>query len=78
MDAIFRIKGDEFDETLFQKIKVLLRSANNSSVVIQVTDDKDAYDRALAKSIGELNQPDNLLQFSMESLETYHATKKNK
>ena len=78
MDAIFRIKGDEFDETLFQKIKVLLRSANNSSVVIQVTDDKDAYDRALAKSVGELNQPDNLLSFSMENLETYHATKKNK
>jgi len=72
MDAVFKIKGEEFDETLFKKIKALLRKTEKASVVIQITDEQDAYHRALQKSISELNQPEKLLTFTMESLETYN------
>ena len=76
MDAVFKIKGDEFDETLFKKIKALLRKSDNSSVVIHVTDESSEYFRTLEKSIGELNRPQDLISFTMEGLETYTATKK--
>ena len=76
MDAVFKIKGDEFDETLFKKIKALLRKSGDASVVIQITDEQDAYHRALQKSIIELNQPEKLLSFTMESLETYNKKSK--
>ena len=76
MDAVFKIKGDEFDETLFKKIKALLRKSDKASVVIQITDEQDAYHRTLQKSISELNQPEKLLSFTMESLETYNKKSK--
>ena len=76
MDAIFKIKGDEFDETLFKKIKALLRKSDKTSVVIHVTDESAAYQRTLEKSINELNRAGDLISFTMEGLETYTANKK--
>ena len=73
MDAVIKIKGDEFDEKLFKRIKALLGTNDNASVVIHVTDDQSAYLRDLEKSIKELNQSENLLSFTMESFETYNA-----
>lgn len=78
MDAVFNIKGEEFNETLFKKIKSLLRKTGNANVVIQITDDADAYHKALQKSISELSKPENLISFSMEGLEEYTAKKKSK
>ena len=76
MDAVFKIKGDEFDETLFKKIKALLSKTAQANVVIQITDEQDAYHRALQKSINELNQPEKLISFTMESLEAYNKKSK--
>lgn len=73
MDAVFKIKGDEFDETLFKKIKALLRKSENSSIIIQVTDEQGAYHRSLQKSISELDRAENLISFTQEGLETYTA-----
>ena len=78
MDAVFKIRGDEFDEVLFKKIKALLRKGDNASVLIRVSDEKDVYERTLQKSIDELNEPKQLLSFTMESLETYTSGNKNK
>lgn len=72
MDAIFKIKGDEFDEALFKKIKALLRKSNEASVVIQITDDQDAYHRTLQQSIRELGDPEKHISFTMESLAAYN------
>ncbi|MDZ4847607.1 MAG: hypothetical protein SH857_18890 [Chitinophagales bacterium] len=76
MDAVFKIKGEEFDETLFKKIKALLRKADNASVVIQITDEQDAYHRALQQSVSELSRPEQLISFTMESLEAYNKKRK--
>jgi hypothetical protein len=76
MEAVFKIRGDEFDEALFKKIKALLRKSDNSSVLIRVTDEQDEYTRTLEKSISELNQPENLLSFTMDSLTTYNTASK--
>jgi hypothetical protein len=74
MDAVFNIKAEEFDETLFKKIKALLRKGNKASVLIHISDEQDVYQRTLTKSIQELNQPENLLSFTMESLEAYNPS----
>jgi len=77
MDAIFRIKGNEFDEALFKKIKALLRKSGDAKVVIQVTDEQDAYHRSLQKSISELSDPpENLISFTMEELVAYNKKRK--
>ena len=78
MDAVFKIKGTEFNATLFKKIKSLLGKKGNANVVIQVTDEEEAYHRALQKSISELSEPDKLISFSMEGLEEYTSKKKHK
>lgn len=76
MDAVFKIRGDEFDETLFKKIKALLKKSDRTSVVIHVTDESALYFRSLEKSMGELQQPEEMISFTMERLETYTAKKK--
>ncbi len=74
MDAIFKIKAEEFDETMFRKIKALLRKGS-SSVIIHVTDESEAYHRTLQQSINELNKGDNLVSFAMEDLVKYKPAK---
>ena len=78
MDAVFKISGEEFDEALFKKIKALLKKGSNSSVVIHVVDEKQAYKNALNKSIAELNNPDELISFAMEELVAYKTPSKKK
>ena len=63
---------------LFKKIKALLRKGDNTSVLIHVSDEKDVYTQTLQKSIEEMNEPKQLLSFSMEDLEIYSAGNKNK
>ncbi len=74
MDAVFKIKGEEFDEVLFKKIKALLRK-NGSSVIIQVTDESEVYHRMLQQSINEMNEGSKLVSFALEDLVKYKPTK---
>ena len=68
MDALFKIKGNEFNEALFKKIKDLLRKGKNTSILIRVTDEQEVYQHTLEESIAQLNEPGELYSFTMQGL----------
>ncbi|MDX2001611.1 MAG: hypothetical protein SFW35_04225 [Chitinophagales bacterium] len=78
MDAIFKIRGDEFDEALFNKIKALLNNNGKASIVIRVMDEQEVYNHDLMQSIAELEQPEKLISFTLEGLASYQNDTKGK
>ncbi len=82
MEAVIKVSGDEFDENLFNKIKLLLKSINTSSeteIVIRIgtrvasgllEEDSAAYLTKLNRSIKEVEEGKGMT-FTMQELEAY-------
>ncbi len=80
MDAVFRIKANEFDENLFNQIKSLLKSKKNLEITIAITEEqskgilrnetRDEYFARLNKAIDNLNKGRGI-NFTPEEFEDF-------
>ena len=80
MDAVFRLKANEFDEKFFQQIKNILGLRNNLEVTISIRDPstgilrpetkQEYFDRLLiAKE--NLDNNENVVTYKVDQLEAF-------
>ncbi len=75
MDAVFRVKANEFDEKLFQQIKNILVLKNNLEITISISDPstgilrqetKQEYFNRLLKAKENLDNSKNVITYKAD------------
>jgi hypothetical protein len=75
MDAVFRVKANEFDEKLFQQIKNFLVLKNNLEITISISDPstgilrqetKQEYFNRLLKAKENLDNSQNVITYKAD------------
>ena len=75
MNAVIKLRPEELDNNLLQKIKELVNGRTDIEVTISLSDNKSAYFKALDKSIADLNAGNDLISFTMEEFLEYPSSK---
>ena len=76
MQAIFTIPASEFDSSLFEKIKSLLKSNGEGAEVVISVRSKSFYAEELKKSIAEADSDENCTVFTVEEFESFYKPQK--
>ncbi len=72
MQAIFTIAASEFDSSLFEKIKSLLKANGEGYEVVISVRPKSPYSEELKKSIAEADSGENCTLFTVEEFESFY------
>lgn len=75
MDALIKVSSSEFNEELFKKIKLLIKSVGNAEITISVNnlgrkESKEEYWNRLNKSAAEIKKGKGVI-FTMDELDKY-------
>jgi hypothetical protein len=75
METIIKVSPEELNENLLQKIKSFIAGKNNIDVTISLKEYDRSYVEDLDKSIGEAEEGENLVSFTMEEFMAYTPKK---
>lgn len=76
MQAVFTIPASEFDSSLFEKIKSLLKANGEESEVIISVRAKSRYAEELKKSIAEADADEDCIVFTVNEFESFYKPQK--
>ncbi|MFN0036763.1 MAG: hypothetical protein ACKVUS_16985 [Saprospiraceae bacterium] len=72
MQAVFTIPASEFDSSLFEKIKNLLKANGEGAEVVISVRTKARYIEDLKKSIAEADADEDCTVFTVEEFESFY------
>lgn len=75
MEAVFKIKADEFNSEIVEIIRNFLSHVADAEVMVTIKKSEPIYSEKLLRSKEELENGTNLISFTMEELEAYTASK---
>ncbi len=76
MQATITIPASEFDSSLFEKIKSLLKANGEGAEVVISVRPKSLYAEELKKSIAEADSGENCTVFTVEEFESFYKPQK--
>ncbi len=75
MNAVIKLRPEELDNNLLQKIKELVNGRTDVEVTISLSDNKSEYFKTLDRSIADLNLDKDTISFTMEEFLEYPSSK---
>lgn len=76
MDAYLKLRVNELDNSVVEKIKSLFADKQDAFLIITVGDSASEYWETLNRSKNDLENGRNLITFTIEELEEYASSKK--
>ncbi len=76
MQAIITIPAAEFDSSIFEKIKSLLKANGEGAEVVISVRPKSGYADDLRRSIAEADSGENCTVFTVEEFESFYKPQK--
>ncbi len=75
MNTVIKLRPEELDHNLLQKIKELVNGRNDIEVTIFLSDNKSEYFKTLDRSIVDLHANKDTISFTMEEFLEYPSSK---
>ncbi len=75
MNAVIKLRPEELNYNLLQKIKELVNGRNDIEVTISLSDNKSEYFKTLDRSIVDLHANKDTISFTMEEFFEYPSSK---
>jgi hypothetical protein len=75
VNAVIKLRAEELDYNLLQKIKELVNGRDDIEVTISLSNDKSEYFKTLDHSIADLNANKDTISFTMEEFLEYPSSK---
>ena len=75
MNAVIKLRPEELDQSLLEKIKELVKGRTDIEVIISLTDNKHEYFKTLDRSIADLKADKGTISFTMEEFLEYPSSK---